>query len=243
MRIPPLLPLPLILTISLLLGACTEGDGDESDLDTVATGSEVLLDRSGADGASDVVTIDPDAPASLEDLIPFRGNTYSIEQTMATVPGTQKKEGGDRSRLSYTGGRFADLPVAAWDFGFYGGQMTFAQLQFRTEETGIGLEALYERLSEEMTERYGAMMFDSDRQVSRNLSKYTKAETAFIEKVGLSIQAGKFRMWTPTDSTADVLITLNMLPNDPTMQQGVLHLAWYDRIQGEAFFRAIEKNQ
>ena len=230
----------ILSAITLALGACSEQEnGEDSDIEVADndTGAPVT----GADPAGEPGIVRSSEPGDISDDFPFYGNPDRIERTMATVTGAQKKEPGSASsQLSYAGGRFAEIPVNAWDFGFYGGQMIFGQLQFRTEDTEESLEDLYERLSAELTDRYGEMLFDSDKQVSRQLTKFSDAEPAFIEKVGLSFPGGKFRMWTPNDSVADMLTTLNMLPKDATLQEGVVHLTWYDRLQSEAALRAVE---
>ena len=234
----------ILSAITIALGACSEqengGDTDDVEVADNDTGTSVT-DGTTAEGPGIVRSSEP---GDISDDFPFYGNPDRIERTMATVTGAQKKEPGNASsQLSYSGGRFAEIPVNAWDFGFFGGQMTFGQLQFRTEDTDENLEELYERLSAELTERYGEKLFDSDKQVSRQLTKFSHAEQAFIEKVGLSFPGGKFRMWTPNDSVADMMATLNMLPADATLQEGIVHLTWYDRIQSEAFFRAAEGGQ
>ena len=177
-------------------------------------------------------------PGRMSDLFPLYGSRDRVEQTMAAVAGAKKMEGSTPREMEYRGGRFLEYPVRSWAFGFFEDQMTYTQLQLSTDEFDPSLEDAYEEMSREMNRRYGDPVFDSDRQVSRQLDRYSDEEIAFIEKVGLSLKGGRFRFWTPTDSTADMLTTLHMIPQDPTLTNGYIHLAWYDRAQSVADLRA-----
>ncbi len=241
------LPSLLLLSLSaLFLFGCEEEEGTEvaqgGTTEEVATeGGAIAVGEPG--GGTSETGRGPNIertsePGKMTDRFPLYGNVDRIERTMASIAGARKMEGGSESAMEWRGGRFLEYPVMSWAFGFYKDQMTYTQLQFSSDQLAQSLEDSYEALSREMNERYGAPVFDSDKQISRQLDRYSDEEIAFIEKVGLSLKGGRFRFWTPTDSTADMLTTLHMIPQDPTLTTGYIHLAWYDRIQAVADLRA-----
>lgn len=244
-RLQALLFLPFV---ALLLYGCEEEAAYGAQTSLPGTSEEVTTPGSSETNDDPSVTTSKTGrgpnikrtsePGKMTDRFPLYGSVDRIERTMAAVAGARKMEGGSASAMEWRGGRFLEYPVMSWAFGFYQGQMTYTQLQFSTEEIKVSLEDLYEAMSREMNARYGAPVFDSDKQVSRRLDRYSDEEIAFIEQVGLVLKGGRFRFWTPTDSTADMLTTLHMIPQDPTLTNGYVHLAWYDRVQSVADLRA-----
>lgn len=235
------------LLIGLVARGCTDADGGEA-LQTHGTVESGATEQTTTTPTTTTAASNTERgpgierttePGELSDLFPFYGNEERIEKTMLAIPGVKDDGTISTGAKSYTGGRFEGYPVRAWTFGFYGGQMTYGQVQLKTEDTGGDLQEIYKDLSNKMTERYRANVFSSDDGVSRRLDRYSDEEIAFIEKVGLSLKGGRFRIWTPTDSTADMLITIHMIAADAGFATGTIHLAWYDRVHAVAELRAL----
>lgn len=196
-------------------------------------------------GPSDTVSAPSDDRATqLDDplaaAVPFSGTKEQIRRVMARVPGAEQISVATSSadRLDWTGGRFGEEPVREWTFGFYNGRMVFGKLLFATAQVTDDLLGLYASRNGVAQTRYGNPVFDSESQVSRALMRFNDAEVAFIEEVGLSMVGRRFRIYTPTDSTADHLIVVSMIPEDSTLAEGVVEMTWYDRREAEAFTRA-----
>lgn len=232
-----------LFLLGMALLSCDEQEGAADDptndsTTAAAPGGATPPDSPAPGGPPSDAPVDP---ATLN--LPFYGNATQIVSYMGTIPGAQAQAGTQDSygtTREWVGGRFEDIPVDQWGFGFNDEQMTYGRIHFSSPTTGMAGEQLYQTLTEKLTARFGAPLFDAKNMSSRALVKYTEAEQAFISKVGTSIGMGDFRMWTPNDSTGDFLITLNMGYRDKPGGISDVYLTIYDRIQSERYFKKIE---
>ena len=162
-----------LLSLLLVLNACTNGGSNGSGNDTASGPTGGTSGGTGGGGTADGGT-----SGTLE-AVPFHGNQEQIKGQMAKIPGaapdmTVSNEYG--STLNWVGGRFEGLPVDQWGFSFYRGQMLYASLHFTTETSKLDADRLYDTVSAVVTGRHGGMIMDSKNLASRALIGYSEAD-------------------------------------------------------------------
>ena len=220
----------------LTFGACTkdttQGSGNNQTGDIEKTGSsEGGVSRSTNDGGG------------INAETPFSGNQDQIKKIMATISGVKPDmtlSNQQGSTLNWKGGRFDGLPVDQWGFRFFRDQMLYAQLHYTTETTRLSVDDLYDSLTVAMNQRYGLMIMDSKNIVSKALIGYSEEEQKFISRVGSSLAATEFRMWTSGDSSANYIATIYRAPRKSTNEAMDVYVTWYDRMQSEAYDKMIQ---
>jgi hypothetical protein len=234
----------LVAVITSLLSACgnqngssgaqVQGDNTQADL---ADQRQSPASESKATAETDLTEVGPNA------LVPFRGSREQIRKIMAAIPGVvpdMSKEDQYGSSMNWTAGRFEGLPVAQWGFGFFLDQMTYAQLHFTTDQTGLDADSLYGSVSSLMSKRYGNPIIDSKKRVSIPLSRYTESDQNFISTVGTPMSRYEFRMWTISDSSARYVGAVFRSPRDSSGVIKDVYATWYDRDQTLEYQKMLE---
>ena len=231
----------MLLSSVLLWGGCTNGDSKSNGNEGTAQQENGGTQTGTSGGAS--VGINGGSEEGRD--VPFSGNRDQIKKAMGAIPGavsdlTVSNEYG--SSLSWTGGRFEEIPVDQWGFSFYRGMMLYAQLHYTTETSGMSADLLFDSLAKGMERRYGEMIMDSENRSSRVLTGFSEEDQEFISRVGTSLGGTDFRMWSSGDTTAPFLITVYRAPRSGYSVDDIrdVYLTWYDREQANAYNRMIE---